>query len=161
VSTYDAIDLEFSWDGDFAIGNDGDFKDTSYDTIQALVQEVQSLVKSKFGDWKEHPTLAGDLNKFRGEPNTRETGKAIEEGLRSVLITHNIVRPEDLSIRVVPVHIHQVAILIRISALATPQNSLVLGEPVSITLIYDSVEDGIFYIPENRTEENYAFRRNR
>ena len=154
---YDAIDLDWQWNGDYAIGDDGDLKDTSYDTIQALVQEIQSLIKSKFKDWKATPTFATNLQQFKGEPNTRETGKAIQERVFSIITNHNIVRAGDLAVRVIPVHMHQVAILIRISAMATPDNSLVLGEPISIVLIYDSVEDGIFYVPESQIEQNYAF----
>ena len=133
-------------------------KDTSYDEIQALVQDIQSIIRSKFKDWKAHPSFASNLNEFRGEPNTRETGKRIEDRIFSVLVNHNIVQPGDLNVRVVPVHIHQVAIFVRISALATPQNSLVLGKPVVITLVYDSVEDSVFYVPENRLEEEYRFK---
>lgn len=156
IGLYDAIDLEWDWTGDFAIGEDGDLKDTTYDTIQALLQEIQSLIRSKFKDWKNHPTFAANLHEFRGEPNTRETGKAIEERVYFALVNQNIVKPEDLSVRVVPIHIHQVAILIRISALATPQNSLVLGQPIVTTLIYDSVEDSVFYIPEDQVEQSYG-----
>ena len=158
MGDYSAIDLQWEYDGDFAVGKDGDLKDTSYDEIQALIQDVQSIVRSKFKDWKAHPSLAANLNEFRGEPNTRETGKRIEERVSSVLINHNIVQPGDLNVRVVPVHIHQVAIFIRIAALATPQNSLVLGQPVIVTLIYDSIEDSVFYIPENKLEEEYRFK---
>jgi hypothetical protein len=158
MSSYDAIDLEWTFDGDFAIGKDGDLKDTSYDTIQALIQTIQSIIRSKFKDWKEHPTFATNLQEFRGEPNTREVGKRIEQRVFSALVNHNIVRPEDLTVRVVPIHIHQVGIFIRISALATPQNSLELGEPIVVATIYDSVEDSVFYVPENQLERDYAFR---
>lgn len=133
-------------------------KDTSDDTIQALIQEIQSVVRSKFKDWKAHPSFAASLQEFRGEPNTRAVGKKIEDKIFSVLVNHNVVRPEDLTVKVVPVHIHQVCIFIKINALATPQNSLVLGQPIVTTLIYDSVEDSVFYVPENQIERNYIFR---
>lgn len=158
MGIYNAIDLQWEYDGDFAVGKDGDLKDTSYDEIQALIQEVQSVVRSKFKDWKAHPSLTANLQEFRGEPNTRQTGKRIEERIFSTLVNNSIVQAGDLNVRVVPVHIHQVAVLIRISALATPQNSLVLGQPIVITLIYDSVEDSVFYIPENKLEEDYRFK---
>jgi hypothetical protein len=123
-----------------------------------LVQEIQSLIRSKFKDWKEHPTFAANLHEFRGESNTRETGKRIEQRVFSTIVNHNIVRPEDLTVKVVPLHIHQVGIFLRISALATPQNSLELGQPIVTAFIYDSVEDSVFYIPENQLERDYAFR---
>jgi hypothetical protein len=156
---YSSIDLEWNWTGDFAIGKDGDLKDTSDDTIQALVQEIQSIIRSNFKDWKAHPSLAANLAQFRGEANTRETGKRVEQQIFSVLVNNNVVRPEDLTVKVVPIHIHQIAVFLKISALATPQNSLELGQPVVTALIYDSVEDSVFYVPEDQLKREYAFRR--
>jgi hypothetical protein len=155
---YSAVDIEWTYDGDFAIDKDGDLKDTSYDEIQALIQEIQSIVKSRFKDWKAHPSFAANLHEFRGEPNTREVGRQIQDRVFSTLVNHNVVQPGDLDVRVVPIHIHQIAILIRISALATPQNSLELGQPLIVALVYDSVEDSVFYEPENRLEEQYRFK---
>lgn len=153
---YDATDLSFGFDGDFTIGQDGDLGDTSSDAIIALRQEVQSIVKSEFGDWKAHPTFAANLSEYIGEPNTRTIGKAIEERVKSSIISHGVVKAEDLDVRVLPVHIHQMLILIKIMAMATPDNSLVLGQPIVTALIYDSVESSIWHVNENLIEKNYG-----
>ncbi len=158
MASYDSIDISFSWDGDFELGKDGDLKDTSDDLIQALLQEIRSIIKSEFGDWKEHVSYAAGLSEYRGEPNTRKVGESIEQRVRSVLVSNNVVRPEDLDVRVVPVHIHQILIMIKIRALATPNNSLVLGQPIVTSLVYDSVEDSIWYVTESQKERNYFFR---
>lgn len=155
---YDAIDIAWQWDGDFGRGIDGDLADTSSDHVQALVQEIQSVIRSISGDWKEHPTLAADLAEFRGEANTRENAERMKKRIISVLTAHNIVRREDLEVRIVPTHIHQVAILIKIFAQSTPNNSLVLGEPVVSVFIYDSVEDSVFYVPESKLDRDSFFK---
>ena len=155
MAIYDAIDLEWMWDGDFARGKDGDLKDTSYDLIQALIQEIQAVVKSDIGDWKEHPTLAAGIKDYQGEPNTRKTGDAIKNRVISILTSHNIVKRGDLDVRVIPVHIHEVLIMIKVNATATSGNSLELGQPIVMSFIYNSVEDSVWYVPENRIAENF------
>jgi hypothetical protein len=159
VSLYDAIDISWSFDGDFAVGRDGDLGDTSNDLIQAKIQEIQSLVKSEIGDWKANPSFAATLSDFRGEPNTREVGGQIERRVSTSLISNNVVRPEDLNVRVVPVGIHEIVILIRVSAMATNRNSLQLGQPVVLLVVYNSVEDSVWFRPQDQTEREYFFRR--
>jgi hypothetical protein len=155
---YDAIDIQWEWDGDFAVGRDGDLKDTSDDLLRALTQEIQSIIKSKFGDWKVVPQFAASLHEFRGEPNTRTNGEAIRNRVISVLTSHDVVKRADLDVRIVPVHAHQVLVLIKVLAVATPDNNLKLGQPVVLSFVYDSVEDSVFYVVENRLERNHAFR---
>jgi len=158
VALYDAIDCEWTYDGDFAVGKDGDLKDTSYDLIQSKIQEIQSLVKSEVNDWKANPAFAATLSDFRGEPNTREIAKLIEQRVSSALISNNVVRPEDLGVRVVPTGIHEINILIRVSAMASNRNSLELGEPIVVSVVYNSVEDGIWFVKQDQRERNYFFR---
>jgi hypothetical protein len=156
---YDAIDVNWSFDGDFSVGNDGDLGDTHDDLIQAKVQEIQSLVKSEVGDWKAHPGFAATLSDYRGEPNTREVGKQIEKRISFSLISNNVVRPEDLDVRVVPVGIHEVIIFIKVNAMATNRNSLQLGQPIVVTVVYNTVEDSVWFRPQDQTEREYFFRR--
>ena len=131
---------------------DGDIADTSSDYIQSFKSEVMTVCKSEINDWKANPNYAATLSDFLGEPNTRENGKRIEERIVSALTSNNVVRREDLQVKVVPVNIHQVLIMIRIDAVSTPQNSLEVGEPVTVSLIYDSTENNIFFMPINQTD---------
>lgn len=147
MGNYDSIDLDFTWSGDYVVGQDGDLGDTSDDFIRSLVNEVRTVCQSEYGDWERDPAVAADLADFRGEPNTRVTGDKIRDRVKSRIVSTGIVRAEDLFVRVTPVHIHQVLVMIRIQAQATPGNSLVVGEPIQINLIYDSSEHDIFFLP--------------
>ena len=146
---YDSIDLEFTWDGDYTIGDDGDLGDTSDDYIVSLIQEVQTVIKSEFGDWEKFPTLGADLSDFNGEPNTKATAKRITDRVTSKLTAIGLVKAEDLTVKIIPVGTSQVLISIRIQATPTPNNSLQLGQPVVVSLVYDSSEQGIFFLPDN------------
>ena len=147
MGLYDTIDLNFSWDGDYTRGNDGDLGDTSDDFIQSLINEVRDCVKSEFGDWEKDPHVAGDLSDFKGEPNTRDTGKAIENRVKSRLVAMPLVSASDIQVKVIPVHINQILIAIRIQAVATSGNSLQPGEPIVVSFLYDTTEHDIFFLP--------------
>lgn len=144
-TNYDAIDLEFSYNGDYTVGIDGDLGDTALDQIQSLVQEVRSVVASAIGDWQEHPQRAASLDDFVGEPNTRQTAKEIEKRIRDSLVVNEVVEDRDLQIRVVPIGPHQLFIALNIDALATDNNSIETNG-VQTTLIFDWLERGVFFI---------------
>ncbi len=114
-----------------------------------------TIVKADIGDWQLNPTYAASLADFQGEPNTRNNGVRIENRIRDALINANVVQPEDLFVRVVPVGYHEVMIMINISATVTPNNRLELGEPVEINLLYDSMEKGIFFVPINQLDRDF------
>jgi hypothetical protein len=152
MANYDNIDFSWSWSGDYEIDGSGDLKDTSFDYIQSLKNEIMTIVKSEVGDWKASPNYAATLSDYVGEPNTRENGKSIEERITSALTSNSVVNRGDLQVRVVPVNIHQVMVMIRVQAQSTAQNSLVVGEPISVNLVYDSNENNIFFMPSNLVE---------
>ncbi len=155
MANYDAIDLSWTWDGDFIIGEDGDLADTSADYLSSLENEVRTVMRSEFTDWQEHPILGCQLSDFRGEPNTRATADAIKMRIISRLTAIGIVRQEDLSVRIVPVHAHQVLVLIDISAAATVNNGLEVGESLIVAFTYDSLEDSVFFLPPNQLELDF------
>lgn len=150
-SNYNAIDLQYLWTGDFAPGSDGDFLDTSGDQIQSLIQEIQTIANSCLGDWEEHPQYAASLDDFIGEPNNRETSRLIIDRLRTALITNNIVRSQDLNVKIVPISRHQVLIIVSVEAVSTPNNSIVNGNPVVVTIVYDYQERGLFFLDRVNT----------
>ena len=157
MANYDTIDLDFTWDGDFVKGLDGDLGDTSDDFIRSLMNEIRDLVKSDFGDWEKDPHFAADLNDFKGEPNTKKTGKTIEERVKSRITSAPLVQGQDVQVKVVPVHVNQILIAIRIQAIATPGNSLKLGEPIVVSFLYDSTEHDIFFLPPAQKDRDKLF----
>lgn len=155
MANYDSIDLDWTWDGDFILGDDGDLADTAGDYLTSLQNEIRTVMRSELSDWQEHPILGCGLSDFRGEPNTRETAEAMRTRILSRLVSSGIVSQEDCFIRIIPVHAHQVLVMIRINAVPTPQNGLVPGVPVIVAFTYDSLEDSVFFLPPSQLELDF------
>lgn len=154
MANYDALDLDWTWDGDILVGDDGDLADNRSDLILSLENEIRTVLRSEFNDWELHPTLGANLSQFRGEPNSRKNGKAIEQRVTSKIISAGIIQPEDITVRVVPVGREQVMISVNIQATSTPGNRLAIGEPLSINLVYDSFEDSVFFLQTSKSERD-------
>jgi|SRR3990167_915262 len=150
MALYDSIDLNWSWDGDYGIDEMGDIQDTSTNLLTSLSNEIQTVIKSEPFDWERDITLGATLSDFHGQPNTREVAKALEQRIKSSLSNHGIVQLGDISVRVVPVHVNQTLVAIRVAAQATPRNGLVPGEPLKVDLIYDSLENSTFFLLANQ-----------
>lgn len=146
MNVYDAIDFKYSWRGDYIPGTDGDFADTNDDQIQSVIQEIQTIANSSLGDWEENPQYAASLDDYIGEPNNRDTSNAIIERLRTAILTNNIVRSEDLLIKIMPIDRHKILILVSIDAASTPNNSIIRGSNPVIAIVYDWFERGILFI---------------
>ncbi len=138
---YDSVDFSFTWDGDF-ISEDGDLRTTDDDLMASLRTEVLNVIKSELQDWREDPGVGANISDFIGEANIPETARLMEARLKASLSV--IVQPEDLFIRVVPVGPHKVMITLQIEVLATRANKLATGDLVSITLLFDYMERGVF-----------------
>lgn len=144
-TSYDAIDLVWGKRGDYEVGYDGDLADTSRDQIESLIQEVRSVVASEFGDWREHPQRAASLSDFIGEPNSRETGAALERRIKDALVANNVVLSRDLDARAVPISIHEILVILTIRALPTENNSLD-ATTVKTSIVFNWQERGIFFV---------------
>lgn len=144
---YDDLDLEYSWNGDFSLSG-GDLADTSYDYLQSLLQDVQTVCAAELGDWETLPGLGAQLSDFVGEPNDKYTANLISDRVRVALVSAGIVAEKDLSVRVVPVHIHRVLIIVKIDAVATPYNSLDANSALVASFIFDFLERGISFMDQ-------------
>jgi hypothetical protein len=142
---YDNTDLTFSWNGDLALGQDGDLGDTSWDYLESLRQDIHMVTASSLQDWEVYPGLGATLADFVGEPNIKATANAIHDRLKMAITTLGVVAEEDLLIKVIPVHINKVLILIKVNAIPTPWNALANGEVLSTQLIFDFMEHGIMF----------------
>ena len=147
MGNFDTIDCLFSWDGDYSKGEDGDLGDTSSDRLLSLRQELLTVVKSEIGDWELDPQVGATLSDFLGEPNTRENGEALENRLRTKIIEVGIVQREDLDVKIIPVGISQILILVNVLVVATVENGLDITDAVSINLLYDTMENNLFFMP--------------
>lgn len=155
MALYDSIDLSWSWDGDYILGIDGDLKDTRDDLLESLRTELHTVIRSEFDDWQEHPNLGTNLSEYRGEPNTREVAFDMQQRIASRIAAARVANIEDLNVRIVPVSKHQVLTILQVNVLSTPGNNLVVGEPLVISLLYDSLEDSIFFLEESKAKHYY------
>ncbi len=149
-SNYDAVDLVYTWNGDYEVSSDGDLEDTASDQIQSLIQEVQTICNSSVNDWEEHPNYAASLDDFVGEPNNRETSRKLTDRIKTSLVSNNLVRANDIAIRTVPIDRHRLFIIIAISAASTPNNSVLSDGRVTVTIVYDYTEQGISFVDVRR-----------
>lgn len=154
MANYDSIDLSWTWDGDYSVDEAGDIASTESDLIVSVITEVQNVMKSESFDWEKDISLGSNLSDFRGEPNSRKTGTAIERRMRSKISEIGIVQSQDINVRVVPVHANRILIMIRIAAESTPNNSLLPGEPVKVDLIYDTLERSTFFLLDDTLAKN-------
>lgn len=144
-SNLDNLDVWWNWDGDYEVGLDHDLKDTIADGLQSLIQEIQTVVKSESQDWELWPNLGANLDDFVGRPNNKITAEAIHDRIKMSIVSLGLVPENDLSVRIVPVHMNEVLIIINIAALPSPYNTLSeLG--MTITFVYDYMEKGIFFL---------------
>ncbi len=150
-ANYDSLDLIHTWNQDLAIGHDNDLADTSNDEIQSLIQEVQTIVNSDLLDWEENPTYAASLDDYIGEPNSRDTASSIVNRITTSLISNNIVRADDVSVRVIPVGKSEILIIVSIQALATQNNSIIDNNNIVVTFSFDYSEEGISIIEKMET----------
>lgn len=149
IANYDSIDLAWTWDGDLVLDDLGDIKDTQSNYLTALVDTIQAVVKSETNDWEKDPMLGANLSEFQGEPNTKETGRTIEDRIKIALTSQNIIQRGDIFVKVVPVHANQVMISVSVSVEPSNKNGLSPGDPLQVSLIYDTIENSTFFLLEN------------
>ena len=152
ASVYDAIDIKWTWNGDYSIGRDGDLEDTSNDILLSLIQDLHNICASALKDWELYPNLGAGLDDFIGEPNVRSRADLIHDRIRLALTGANVVREADLRVKVVPVHRHKIMIILMIEVIPTPLNRLSsVNNKLRTAFVFDFVEQGMLFwdkIPE-------------
>lgn len=158
MGLYDSVDLDWAWDGDYVVGEDGDLGDTSDDYVRSLETEIATIAKSALLDWEKDPTIGATLDDFVGEANTRETGGAIEDRLRFQILDAGIVRAEDLAVRAVPIGMYRIMVVITVTAIATSNNRLDVSNPVVVTLAFDTTEQSVMVLPRLLPQADFGGR---
>lgn len=154
MANYDSNDLDWTWDGDFIVGEDGDLKDTSDDFIKSLETEIRTVMRSESSEWEKHPMLGCNLSDFRGEPNTREVADLMKAQITSELIASGVVKRGDVDVRIIPTGPHEILVMINVSVASSPRNRLGPGEQLTLTFSYDSLEDSVFFLPVDQLERD-------
>lgn len=140
-SNYDSIDLYFTDEGDFAIDQDGDVKDTSENFLRSITQEVRDRVKSSLRDWQGDPHIGASLVEFLGEPSTPELVKEIKLQIIQALTFDGLIAITDLVVMIMPVGIHSLLIRIKVRASTSTQSP-----DITINMAYDTMTSGLQYL---------------
>jgi hypothetical protein len=124
----------------------GDLRDCSDDTLQSLLDQVNIICASALNDWEIYPGRGSGIDDFIGEPNIPQTATRIRDRLRLALVSAELVKEEDLYIRVFPVHIHKMMIVIRVDAIPSGTNKLRTKEKVQSSLVFDTISHQAFFL---------------
>ena len=138
----DGVDLSFSADGDYYLGEDGDLASNDSDHIQSIIEAVRTELSSGKGDWALHPYIGANLDDFIGESNSRVTADGIRSRIEESLSRPELIPFGDFEVKVVPVAVDKVLIGLKISAQATPNNSLINNETV-ISFLYNFASNNV------------------
>tara|TARA_R110002020_G_scaffold268819_3_gene484129 strand:- start:79579 stop:80034 length:456 start_codon:yes stop_codon:yes gene_type:complete len=139
---YDTNDLFFSFEGDFDVDESGDLRDTLYDPLRSIRQQILTRVKSEKGDWQYQGSIGANLSNFVGEPNSRETGMAIKNAVRVALGQHALVDLNGVKIDVMPISRTMIALRVEVAYLRTSENSV--SDPLLLNFLYDYIDNNIY-----------------
>jgi phage baseplate assembly protein W len=98
--------------GDIVLGGHGDFKQVMAE--EDLLQGIAFRLQTVAGDYLLVPDCGSSLELFVGQPNTQETGAAIEESVKRALTHDGYISGSNLTVRCVYVNTNQVAVLISV-----------------------------------------------
>ena len=108
------IDLYWTLDGDLAIGEDGDLRDTSFDSLRSTWQEMRTRIRSSLRDWAIHPRLGANLERLLGEPNNRETAEEGKARIVNALALEGFLPRSAIEVRYLPVSVTELVFAIRV-----------------------------------------------
>jgi hypothetical protein len=96
-------DLYYTTRGDFALGENGDLKDTKNDIYRSLIQMILDRLMSNQGDWILHPEKGTGLNSIMGRPNTADNAKELKASIQNALLYNGLLRMQEFTVDVVPI----------------------------------------------------------
>jgi hypothetical protein len=105
---YDEIDIKISEDGDLVVEEreDGNTDFAFVSSDECLAQDIRNRMKSN--DWWHHPIICGNIEDFKGQRNTKETGERIKNQVVYALTVDGRVGVGDLIVRPIPVNYNQI-----------------------------------------------------
>lgn len=95
-------DLYWTLRGDLSFGADGDLRDTSFDALRSVWQEIRTRVQGHLGDWRIYPTLGSNLDDLVGWPNNKTTAENGKNRIIAALTRNNFLSSKSIKVRYVP-----------------------------------------------------------
>ena len=105
-----ARDFKWDEDGDIELDETGDLKLAT--AAETIVQDIEWRLRSDLWDYEPDPMLSAGLDRFKGQPNTRETGDAIKEAVYLALTGDGRFSKSSLFVDVVPVSKYSILIIV-------------------------------------------------
>jgi hypothetical protein len=137
------VDLYWTLDGDLAISETGDLKDTSFDMYRSIWQEMRTRCRSSFRDWALHPTLGANIDEIIGNPNNRITAEEGKARIIAALTQGGFISRNLIRVRYLPVGRHRLLYDISVSV-EVP--GAAKTRMLKVQLLFDTAEQGITVI---------------
>jgi hypothetical protein len=102
-------DWKLDADGDLLIQN-GDF--VIADESDAIAQELEFRIRTERFGYGPDLELGAGLDRFRGQPGTKETGKQIERAVIQAITRDGKFAPDSIVVKVVPLDLHTVGLYV-------------------------------------------------
>lgn len=119
MTNYNHKDLAF-FDGDarkgdiyFNIDKNGDCDIALTDNYRTAEQDLKNRTLTQLTDWRSHPNIGANLEKFIGKPNTRENGKEISDAIKRSLMYDGRFKPSDTMVYVIPITQDKVQLIVQ------------------------------------------------
>jgi hypothetical protein len=112
---YEAVDLQFSSDGDLVLSPSGGVLDTALYPLMSLKQEIITRLLTNVGDWRQHPWMGTNAQQYIGEKNDSETIEALIESIIQGLTNDRLVNKDDLKIEWAKWDANTVAMIITVN----------------------------------------------
>jgi hypothetical protein len=135
------VDLYWTLDEDYAIGKDGDLRDTSFDIHRSTWQEVRTRAKAETGDWRDFPEIGANLMSLLGNINNRQTAEEGKARIQSSLTRGGFLQKEQIKIRYLPLTKHTIMYEIHVSVSEDGQTRM-----LKVQLLWNTEESGFMEI---------------
>lgn len=130
-------DLYWTLDEDYVIGEDGDLKDTSFDALRSIWQEMRTRGMSDHYDWREHPTIGANLSSLIGRPNNQTIAEEGKANLLAAMTMGGFFPKSALNIRYLPIGRHRLLYTINTKIMDPMTGTTRL---LKIQMTYDTIE---------------------
>lgn len=77
---------------------------------EATAAEIAMRIRTELFGYAPDPTFGAGLDRFRGEPQSRETGTAIERAATQALLRDGKFPPDSITVRAVPLSVHTIGL---------------------------------------------------
>jgi hypothetical protein len=135
-----SVDFYWTLDGDITLGKEGDIRDTSFDPLRSVWQEMRTRCRSGYKDWVLHPTLGANLDELLGKMNNKMTAEEGKTRIIAALSQGGFINRNAISVKYMPLARNWLIYIIEARAFV-PSSSRT--QMLKLQLLYDTLEGGL------------------